>query len=215
MAGGLVVGGVFGSASRHFTEPCVPILILGSLRSVAMCQKATHAPQQNDAHVNSFDHLIGAAEQREGNGETKRLCDFEVDDQLNFHGLLDRQTGGIGSVENLAGIDAGLAICIGKTGSVAHQAAGRGELTQRVNCRQRVARRKFDELMWPGDEERIDVNAERADSLLNERGEGCLKVAIGAGLNDRQFSPKRIRCCLHVSRVGLGIRIDRIYEEAD
>src|SRR5260370_22703428 len=28
MAGGLVVGGVFGNASRHFTEPCVPILIV-------------------------------------------------------------------------------------------------------------------------------------------------------------------------------------------
>src|SRR5262249_60176751 len=69
--------------------------------------------------------------------------------------------------------------------------------------------------MWPGDEEWIDVNAERADSLLNERGEGYLKVAIGAGLNNRQFSPKRIRCCLHVSCIGLGIRIDRIHEEAD
>jgi hypothetical protein len=41
MVGGLVVGGVFGSASRHFTEPRVPILILGSLRSVAMCQVRT------------------------------------------------------------------------------------------------------------------------------------------------------------------------------
>ena len=59
-----------------------------------------------------------------------------------------------------------------------------------------MARRKCDELMWPGDEERIDVNAERADSILNERGEGCLKVAIGAGLNDRQFSPKRMTLLL-------------------
>jgi hypothetical protein len=47
---------------------------------------------------------------------------------------------GSAPLRNLAGIDAGLAICIGKTGSVAHQAAGRGELTQRVNRRQRVAR---------------------------------------------------------------------------
>ena len=78
-----------------------------------------------------------------------------------------------------------------------------------------MARRKCDELMLPCDEERIDFNAERANSILNERGEDCLKIAIGAGLNDRQFSPKRIRCCLHISRVGLGIRIDRIHEEPD
>ena len=108
-----------------------------------------------------------------------------------------------------------LAILRCRTGSVAHQAAGRRELAQRVNRRQRVARRQRDELTWPGDEERIDVNAERADSILNERGEGCLKIAVGAGLNYKQFSPKRIRCCLHVSRVGRRIGIDRMDEEAD
>ena len=144
-------------------------------------------------HVFSIKPASGASSARpsseSGTVRPSALGDLEVDDQLNFHGLLDRQTGGIGAVGNTAGIDAGLAICIGKTGSVAHQAAGRGELTQRVNRRQRVARRKCDELSWPGDEELIDVDAERADSILNERGEGCLKVAIGAGLNDRDFRP--------------------------
>ena len=106
----------------------------------ALGQKRTHAAQQTGS---LFDHLVGAAEQREWNGETKRLRDFEVNDQLNFYGLLDWQIGGIGAVENLAGIDASFAICTGKTGSVAHQAAGCGEFTQRVNRRQRVARRKL------------------------------------------------------------------------
>ena len=67
-----------------------------------------------------------------------------------LYGLLDRQIGGLRALENSAGIDAGLTICIGKTGSVAHQAAGRGELTQRVNRRQRVARRKCDESIVAG-----------------------------------------------------------------
>ena len=81
------------------------------------------------------------------------------------------------------------------------------ELTQRVNRRQRVARRKCDELTWPGDEERIDVNAERADSILNERGEGCLKVAIGPGLNDRQSSPSAsaAACTSLVSAAAFGL----------
>src|SRR5262249_17797226 len=42
------------------------------------------------AHGNSFDHLVGASEQSDRKGDTKRLGSLEIDDQLNFRGLLDR-----------------------------------------------------------------------------------------------------------------------------
>ena len=61
-------------------------------------------------------------------GEAERLGGLEVDDQLDFGRLLDRQIGGLLALENPAGVDAGLAIGIGNARSVAHQAAGRGEL---------------------------------------------------------------------------------------
>jgi hypothetical protein len=47
----------------------------------------------------TFDHLIGAAEQRNREGEAERLGGFEVEDQLDFHCLLDRQVGRLGTVE--------------------------------------------------------------------------------------------------------------------
>jgi hypothetical protein len=38
----------------------------------------------------SFDHLIGAAEQRHRHFETKRLCGLEIDDQFELGGTLGR-----------------------------------------------------------------------------------------------------------------------------
>ena len=54
----------------------------------------------------TFDHLVGAAEQRERDGEAERLGGLEVDDQLDFRGLLDRQVGRLLALENPAGVDA-------------------------------------------------------------------------------------------------------------
>ena len=45
-------------------------------------------------------------------GEAERLGGLEVDDQLDFRGLLDRQVGGLLALENPAGVDAGLTVRI-------------------------------------------------------------------------------------------------------
>jgi hypothetical protein len=52
---------------------------------------AIHLSQQ---HSCSFDHLIGAGEQRRGDFEAQRLRGIAVDYQLEFGRLLNRQVGG-------------------------------------------------------------------------------------------------------------------------
>jgi hypothetical protein len=57
-----------------------------------------------------FDHLVGAADQRERHGNTERLCSLQVNNQFDLANLLDRQVGGLLALENAAGIVASQAV---------------------------------------------------------------------------------------------------------
>src|SRR5262245_43997832 len=72
-----------------------------------------------------LDHLVGAAQQRERNGDAERLGGLEVDDQLDLSGLLNRQLGRLLAFEDAASVEARLTIQVDKVGTVAHQPAGR------------------------------------------------------------------------------------------
>src|SRR5436190_11083761 len=71
----------------------------------------------------SFDHLVGAAEQRQRDREAERLGGLEVDYQLDFRCLLHWQVGWLLALENTTGIYASLMIGIRGTACVAHQTA--------------------------------------------------------------------------------------------
>jgi hypothetical protein len=48
----------------------------------------------------SFDHLVGEGEQGRRHGDAKRIGGLEVDDELKFCGLLNRQVGWLFPLKN-------------------------------------------------------------------------------------------------------------------
>src|SRR5436309_15804440 len=81
--------------------------------------------------ASSFDHLVGAGEQRGWRVEAKRLRRLEVDSQFELGRLHDRQVGWLFTFENPR-VGARPPIGIRNTGSVTHQSASHDVLTKTV-----------------------------------------------------------------------------------
>src|SRR5512132_1983160 len=90
-----------------------------------------------------FDHLVSATGQRKRDGDAERLGGLEVQEQFNFRDLLDRQLARFCALENPAGINADLSICVRTTASIAYQTAGCGELAILEDRRHCVTERQF------------------------------------------------------------------------
>src|SRR5215212_8866827 len=69
-----------------------------------------------------FDHLVGAGEQQWRDDDAKRLCGFQVYNQLEFVRLGDWQTGNLNAVKDLSNVHASFAIECREAWSVADQA---------------------------------------------------------------------------------------------
>jgi len=70
--------------------------------------------------VSSFDHLVGAGEQRRRHPEIERLCSDQVDDQFELRGLLDRQIARLRPAQNLVDVLGRAVILVHDVWSVGH-----------------------------------------------------------------------------------------------
>src|SRR6516225_3632216 len=57
--------------------------------------------EPHDELASSLDHLVGALLQKPGHVEAERPCGLEVDNQLEFRGLLDRHIRRLPTLQNL------------------------------------------------------------------------------------------------------------------
>jgi hypothetical protein len=86
-----------------------------------------------------FDHVIGKREHLRWYFQTECLRALEIDDQLDFRDLHDRQVGGLFTLENATCIKSDLSVLLYQARYVTDEAARYCELTKRVHGRNRIA----------------------------------------------------------------------------
>src|SRR5215217_2687610 len=90
---------------------------------------AAHGPKISDL----LDHLVGSDEQSIWYFEAKRLRGLEVDHELELCRQHNRQITRPLAFEDASGINAGLTVCIGNAGRVAHQTACHDIIAQDID----------------------------------------------------------------------------------
>src|SRR5215831_5675619 len=140
-----------------------------------------HSDAARGPSTPSFDHLVGAAGQGQRDSDAERAGGFEVDDQLDFCGLHDREVSRLLAFENAPGVETGQTVRLRNAASVAHKTARGGELAQKINCWYAVAEGECAELRGMATEPRIGAgDHQRGCSQLRRRRESRFEVGFGA-----------------------------------
>jgi hypothetical protein len=119
-----------------------------------------------DIRSQLVDHLVGDREQSRRKPNAKRFCGSKIDDQFEFGRLNYWQVPGLLALEDTAGIDAGLVVRLGETGSVTHKTVSRDDLASFIHCWNRLTRRQRHNLIGPTVKKSIWADDERANGVL-------------------------------------------------
>src|SRR5262245_47819666 len=112
-----------------------------------------------------FDHLVGAGEQRWRYCQAKHPGGLDVDNQLEFGGLHNRQVCGLGALEDTASVNAELMIGIRQARAIADQPASLGDTAYPGRNRDRMVRRQVGKLHPSVKEKRIAADEQYIGSL--------------------------------------------------
>src|SRR4051812_11357729 len=90
-----------------------------------------HLSQQ---HSCSFNHLVGDGKHARWNGDAERLGRLEIDDQIEFGGLHNRQIARLFAPQDSTGIATRFAVCFYEISAIGHESPSKDKLSPLVNC---------------------------------------------------------------------------------
>src|SRR5262249_27391904 len=94
-----------------------------------------------------LNDLIRPPQQRLRNREPEGLRGREVDDQLELGGLLDRQVGGLGALEDLVHVGRGTSLHLGSIYTIGHEATWLDKHPELIDCGHPMRCRKIDDFL--------------------------------------------------------------------
>src|SRR5215471_6935506 len=177
-----------------------------------MCQQRTYAAQQI---TSSIDNLIGELLQIDGYVEPENLGRIEVDDELEFRGLLDRQVTRPLALENSPNVDADVPIAVGDVHPVAHQTTGGGKLACKENGGHPLTQRQRCDLTAPAKGEWVRADDKPARSHLRQSRECSIDAGRAARLCNVDLQSEGAAGSKRVPRGRLGKGFGRIDKHGD
>src|SRR5262245_149357 len=174
----------------------------------ALCHSRPNAAQQNAC---SFEHLVGAQQKRFRNGQSECLCSLEIYDQLEFGRQLNRQIGGVRTLENEIDICCRAPEQIRRIVAKRYQASALREVAIAVNRRESVLGRQLDDELAVSQRHRVRRDNKAAVRLGGECGDGLLDVArISNREGEELYSERRGSRFSRVeeTHIGSGVRIE-------
>src|SRR5262249_31385056 len=110
---------------------------------------------------------VGGYEERIGHCEVECLGGLEIDDQLEFRGLYDRQVDRLFALEKATRVKSDLSVCLYQAGSVTDEPALHYELPKPIHSRNSVMCPKFNEALHPIVKQGITTDEHRLTSCLD------------------------------------------------
>src|SRR6266581_903418 len=152
----------------------------------------------------SLEHLVRSQEERLRDREPERLGGLEVDDELKFCCLLDRQVGWFGALQNLIDVGGGKAPMLQWARTIAQQTSRVYERSTQIHRRQFGFHGQLDKLVsvrWSIEWSAAQLN-ECPGFLLSHRPECFLKVLRRSDRHRQDREAETPRCSLNCRELG-------------
>src|SRR5215510_6697312 len=141
----------------------------------------------------SFDHLVGADQERLRDFEAERLGSGQVNDEIVPGGLLDRQVFGLGAAQELVDVVGHAPEQGQKVWSIGHQASSLDISASVVGCWQARRERQRANLASISECQRLAHDEQRISIRCN-RGEGGRNIVATSNLRCQYFQPEGNGC---------------------
>jgi len=126
-----------------------------------------------------FDQLISHQLQSAGHIDAEQPGRLQVDYELEFCRLQDRQVCGLRAFEDLPGVDADLTVRVRTIGRVAHQPADFDSLASVIGRGNPIVRRERRKLTAPADKEDIGGNEQSIGPVAHAGAEASTSHRVG------------------------------------